>query len=112
MNDIGVFHGDGKFYTCCCRVVIRDLEDNCPQCRRQVILPKDRPKFTYGAEHEAKVARHKSKFMESGKYQAGIVAARLMGTHYVIPNLCVDCGEPEQEDGEYSCKCFQIYPFY
>lgn len=109
---IGVFHGNGVFYTCCCRTVIRDLEDNCPQCGRPVILPKDRPRTTYGAEHEAKKARWKSKFIESGRYKTGIVAARLTNTHYAMPQLCIDCGEPEQEDGEPSCRCLQIYPFY
>ena len=106
MTYIGVFHEIGNyttFYTCCCRVQIRFNQDYCPNCQKRVIPNQDREHFTRGDLERAKQARFLERYMRSGKYEAGIVAARLKGEKFIPPTLCRFCGEPNFE-----CFCISL----
>lgn len=103
MSLIGVFHETGNystFYTCCCRAKIMNDYDNCPRCKQRVIPARDREEFTRGTERKALYGRFLDRYMASGKYEAGKVAARLKGEVFAMPYLCSTCGEPEPE-----CEC-------
>jgi hypothetical protein len=103
MSEIGVFHRTGAysiFYTCCCRAMIRNNQDNCPQCKKRIISSTQRERFTRGEMERAKQARFVEAYMRSGKYEAGKIAARLKGEVFYPPTLCRTCGDPEPE-----CKC-------
>ena len=101
---IGVFHEEGNrrtYYTCCCRVKITQYETFCPNCKKYVIAPTLREDFTYGEEYRALKGRWLAKYIESGRMQAGMVAAKLQGTVFAMPALCMSCGEPDRE-----CRCY------
>lgn len=103
MSEIGVFHEEGNyqiFYTCCCRVKISMDYLHCPRCKKYVIPPRERENFTRGEMERAKQARFLDRYMASGKYEAGQIAARLQGKVFYPPTLCRTCGEPGPE-----CKC-------
>lgn len=101
---IGVFHEEGvysSYFTCCCRVRISELLNHCPKCKQIVISPNLRDDFTRGAERKALIGRWREKYIESGRMQAGMVAAKLKGTVFSMPALCMSCGEPDPE-----CRCY------
>lgn len=103
MSLIGVFHQEGlysSYYTCCCRVKIDSDRTQCPKCKSTVIAPRDREEFTRGKERKAQFSRFLDRYMASGKYEAGKIAARLNGEIFIPPTLCRTCGDPEPE-----CKC-------
>lgn len=101
MAEIGVFRSkSGLYYTCCCRAMIPHDYEDCPRCKNRVIPIGDRYDFTVGEENKARQARFIDRYMASGKYEAGKVAARLKGKIFVMPHLCSYCGNPQPE-----CEC-------
>ena len=97
MSDIGVFHANefnSTFFTRCCEVAICDDQESCPACGKKVIPAKDRWECAAGRTHRAVQLRWREKYRASGQEQAGVVAARLQGVPYVMPDLCQMCGKP------------------
>lgn len=103
MPDIGVFHANefnSTFFTRCCEVAICDNQESCPGCGKQVVPAKDRWKSASGEKHIAIQLKWREKYRASGKEQAAKVAQKLKGETYVMPHLCLICGNPIAE-----CYC-------
>jgi hypothetical protein len=100
---IGVFHANefnSTYFTRCCEVAICDDQTKCPGCGQEVIPAKDRWQDAAGKKHLAIQLRWRERYRQSGREQADKVTAKLTGQAYVMPNLCLMCGEPRDR-----CNC-------